>query len=134
MLKSLGVIVFLFSISSEAMAASDYEPMKINCDKDSYVIYWGATGYAVTENGQLLTKPEFVRKTYGDDPDATILTVEHWGRNGGMHYLKTFIFSGDRKRTSLLSQYLDADNTPRSAPELKNCTSTVNVDVFFQED
>lgn len=114
-------------------ALADFEPMSINCDGENYTILWGATGYAVTRNGELLTNPKFMRKTYGNDPDAALLTVEHWGRNGGMHYLKTFVFNSAPKKITLLSQYLDADNSPRAEPVTKKCTGDVNVEVFFPE-
>ncbi|ENK5081080.1 hypothetical protein AB3T32_005710 [Klebsiella variicola] len=130
----IAICLLALSFSAFKVAASDYEPMKMVCGKENYTIYWGATGYVVTKGDELLTSPHFMKKTYGDDPDASLLTVEHWGRNGGMHYLKTFIFNSSSKGITLLNQYLDADNSPRAEPVLTKCMGSVNVDVFFPED
>ncbi|ENE2373225.1 hypothetical protein [Klebsiella aerogenes] len=129
--KAFAGLILLALTAGNALA--DFESMSINCDGENYKILWGATGYAVTKNGELLTNPKFMRKTYGNDPDAALLTVEHWGRNGGMHYLKTFVFNSAPKKITLLSQYLDADNSPRAEPVTKKCTGDVNVEVFFPE-
>ncbi|HID4048171.1 TPA: hypothetical protein ACXE9F_004708 [Pluralibacter gergoviae] len=126
--------LFLLAFSAGNVFAANFEPMTMSCEGENYTIFWGATGYAVTKSGELLTNPKFVRKTYGSDADATLLTVEHWGLNGGMHYLKTFVFNSVSKDINLLSQYLDADNSPRAEPVTKKCTGNVNVDVFFPEE
>ncbi|WP_241569068.1 hypothetical protein [Rosenbergiella collisarenosi] len=116
------LIAFLFSISLPTFAAdSGFRPIKFSCEGHDFTLFLGNAGVAVVRDDELMSDSSIVDKPYGDIQDASILTFDHWGANGGMHVHYNAVFDGSWKIKKVSSVYLDADNAQRDDPNILKC-------------